>query len=293
MKLTAVTVDRIKPTDKRQEIPDALCVGLYLVVQPTGKKGGQVRYRHGGTHRRMTLGGYPVLSLADARSRARTVMAATAEGKDPAAEVKAAKAPKPEAAEDTLRGLFDLYSRRHLAGLKSGGEQRRQLECYVLSNWADRDVKSITRRDVIDLLEDIADSGRGITANRIRTLLQTFLNWCVDRDALDINPVIRIKPVVKETSRDRVLTDDEIRWFWAACSAEGFPWGALGKALLLTGQRLNEVARMTDAEIDGDLWTLAAERTKNGRAHDVTLTGAVRDILAASPRIVSPGHNTS
>lgn len=47
MKLTAATVDKMQPTDKRQEIPDALCTGLYFVVQPTGKKGWQVRYRHG------------------------------------------------------------------------------------------------------------------------------------------------------------------------------------------------------------------------------------------------------
>lgn len=68
MKLSAAGVEKIKPTDKRQEIPDSLCVGLYLIVQPTGKKGWQVRYRHGGVHRRMSLGAFPVLSLAGAAS---------------------------------------------------------------------------------------------------------------------------------------------------------------------------------------------------------------------------------
>ena len=84
MKLTAQTVGKLQPTERRREIPDALCSGLYLVVQPTGKKGWQVRYRHGGTHRRMTLGTYPVLSLADARARVREALAASMMGRDPA-----------------------------------------------------------------------------------------------------------------------------------------------------------------------------------------------------------------
>ena len=100
MKLTAPTVEKIRATDKRQEIPDALCVGLYLVVQPTGRKAWQVRYRAAGVHRRMTLGAYPILSLGDARERARDVQRGAMEGGDPAATVKAKKA-------DVLAGLDD------------------------------------------------------------------------------------------------------------------------------------------------------------------------------------------
>ena len=81
MKLSAQTVDKLQPSDRRKEIPDDLCTGLYLVVQPSGKKGWQVRYRHAGMHRRMTLGAYPVLSLADARARAREVLADASEGR--------------------------------------------------------------------------------------------------------------------------------------------------------------------------------------------------------------------
>ena len=285
MKLTAATVEKLKPTEKRQEIPDDLCTGLYLVVQPTGKRGWQVRYRHGGTHRRMTLGAYPLLSLADARARARNALAAATEGRDPAAEVKAAKAPKPEADRDKVRALFETYCKRHLSGLKSGGEQERQLAKYVLPKLGDRDVKSLKRRDMIELLEEIADTGHGVTANRIRTYFQTFLNWCLERDVIEANPIARMKPVTKERARDRVLTEDEIRWFWAACEAEGFPWGPFGKVLLLTGQRLNEVAQITEAEIRGETWHLSADRTKNKRAHDVPLSAAVREVLGSVDRV--------
>ncbi len=285
MKLKAATVEAMLATDRRREIPDDLCTGLYLVVQPTGKKGWQVRYRHGGVHRRMTLAAFPTLSLADARVRAREVMAAASEGRDPAEEVRAAMAPKPEDDRDRISVLMGQYYKRHLKGLKSGDVVRRELDRFVVAAWGERDIRSLTKRDVIDLLDGIADSGRVVTANRIRAYLNKFLNWAVERDILALNPALGVKPVAKETSRDRVLTDVEIRWFWQACEAEGFPWGPLGKVLLLTGQRLNEAAQITDGEFRGDAWHLAAARTKNGRAHDVPLSGAVQAVLDAVERI--------
>lgn len=285
MKLKAATVETLQATDKRQEIPDDLCTGLYLVVQPTGKKSWQVRYRHGGVHRRMTLASFPTLTLAAARVRAREVMAAASEGRDPAEEVKAAKAPKPEDDRDKIKTLIGQYDKRHLKGLKSGDVVRRELDRFVVKEWGERDIHSITKRDVIDLLDGIADSGRVVTANRVRAYLNKFLNWAVERDILPLSPATGVKPVAKEASRDRVLTDDEIRWFWQACDAEGFPWGPLGKVLLLTGQRLNEAAQITEGEIRGDLWHLSADRTKNGRAHDVPLSDAVQAVLGAVERI--------
>lgn len=285
MKLTAAAVDKMQPTDRRQEIPDSLCTGLYLTVQPSGKKGWQVRYRHGGVHRRMSLGGYPVLSLADARQRAREALAAVTEGRDPAGEVKAAKAPKPEDDRDKIKTLIGQYDKRHLSKLKSGSVVRRELDRFVVAAWGERDIHSLTKRDVIDLLDGIADSGRVVTANRVRAYLNKFLNWAVERDILPLSPATGVKPVAKEASRDRVLTDDEIRWFWQACEAEGFPWGPLGKVLLLTGQRLNEAAQITEGDIRGDLWHLSADRTKNGRAHDVPLSDAVLAVLGAVERI--------
>ena len=83
-KLTAIGVDKWKATDKRQEVPDSLMTGLYLIVQPTGRKSWQVRYRFGAKHRRMTLGKFPLLSLGDARAKARETLIAAQDGRDPA-----------------------------------------------------------------------------------------------------------------------------------------------------------------------------------------------------------------
>ena len=287
--LTTKAVEAAKPdTGKRREVADAALPGLYLVIQPGGAKSWALRYRFGGKPSKLTLGRWPVMGLADARGAASEALDKIDHGKNPAAEKKATKVAKLEAQlsdRDKIKTLIGQFDKRHLSGLKSGRVVRRELDRHVVEPWGERDIHEITKRDVIDLLDGIADSGRVVTANRVRAYLNKFLNWTVERDILPMNPATGVKPVAKEASRDRVLSDEEIRWFWQACEGEGFPWGPFGKFLLLTGQRLGEVAQMTDAEITGDVWHLSAARTKNGRAHDVSLSEPARDVLEAVERV--------
>ena len=132
---------------------------------------------------------------------------------------------------DTVKVLVEQFDKRHLSKLKSGPEARRFLERFAVKSWGDRDIHSITKRDVIDLLDEIVDSGRGVTANRVLAHTRKFMNWCRERDILQYVPTDGIKVPVKETSRDRVLTDQEIVWFWRACDSVGYPWGDMGKLL--------------------------------------------------------------
>ena len=284
-KMTAVTVEKIKPGDSRIEKPDTLVKGLVLVVQTTGSKSWQLRYRAGGVRRRMALGSYPDVSLADARKAATDALVVVSAGGDPVGEKRAEKVVAELSERDQVKNLVEQFAKRHLSTLRSGATVKRELERHVVSVWGERDIHSITKRDVIDLLDAIADSGRAVSANRVRSYMSKFLNWCVERDVIDQSPATGVKPVAKEKSRERVLSDDEIRWLWTACDRVGQPWGPLGKLLLLTGQRLGEVCGMTDREIDGDLWSLSGERTKNGRAHTVPLSGAAVAALASVGRI--------
>ena len=88
-------------------------------------------------------------------------------------------------------------------------------------------------------------------------------------------------------SRDRVLSDDEIRAAWAAFDDTGLPVGPLAQLLLLTGQRLSQVAEAQWSEIDleAKTWKIPKERTKNGRAHEVPLSDAAVEFIRALPRI--------
>jgi integrase len=282
-------VEAIKPDpNQRREIPDQALSGLYLVVQPSGAKSWALRYRYAGKPKKLTLGRWPVMGLADARAAASNAIETVDHGDDPGAAKKATKAARLEAQlseRDKIKTLVEQFGARHLSTLKSGETVKRELNRHVVAIWGERDIQTITKRDVIDLLDGIADSGRVVTANRVRAYLNKFLSWCVERDIIKQSPAMGVKPAAKEKSRDRVLTDQEIKWFWLACTVEGQPWGHLGKMLLLTGQRLGEVVNMTDGEITDDLWHLTADRTKNGRAHDIALSEAARDVLGAVERV--------
>ncbi len=286
--LTTKAIEAAKPDDSRREIPDPALSGLYLVIQPSGVKSWALRYRYAGKPKKLTLGRWPVMGLADARAAASEAIEAVDHGNDPSAAKKATKAARMEAQlseRDKIKTLVEQFGKRHLSTLKSGDTVKRELNRHVVSVWGERDIHDIAKRDIIDLLDEIADSGRVVTANRVRAYLNKFLSWCAERDIIDQSPAIGVKPVAKEKSRDRVLSDDEVKWFWQACDREGQPWGHLGKMLLLTGQRLGEVVNMTDREVSGDLWHLTADRTKNGRSHDVPLTEAAQGILGAVERI--------
>ncbi|WP_417264555.1 tyrosine-type recombinase/integrase [Celeribacter sp.] len=287
--ITTKSVEAMKPDpEKRIEVPDPALKGLYLVIQASGAKSWALRYRFAGKPKKLTLGKWPLMGVADARAAASEAIDEVELGRDPSAAKKATKAAKLEAQlseRDKVKTLLTQYAKRHLSSLKSGDTVKRELDRFVGEAWGGRDIHEIQKRDVIDLLDEIADSGRVVTANRVRAYLNKFLNWCVERDILSSSPATGVKPVAKEKSRERVLSDDEVRWFWRACDDLGFPWGPVGKVLLLTGQRLGEVVGMSDSEVSGDLWQMEASRTKNGRAHDVPLSKPVRKVLAGVERI--------
>lgn len=289
--LTTKSVENMKADPaKRVEVPDPALSGLYLVVQPSGGKSWALRYRFAGQPKKLTLGKWPIMGLAEARAAAGDAIEAVEHGRDPSAQKKATKAARLEASlseRDTIKVLAGQFYTRHLSGLKSGDHARQFLDRFIIPAWGSRDIHDITRRDVIDLLDEIADSGRLTTANRVLAHARKFFNWCVERDVIEVAPTAGVKPPAKETSRDRVLTDDEIRWFWAACEKLGQPWGPLGQVLLLTGQRLNEAAKMTEGEVRGTLWHLPSARTKNARAHDVPLSDAAQRVLTGVERVKS------
>jgi integrase len=287
--LTTTAVNAAKPGSSRREVPDGGQPGLYLIVQATGAKSWALRYRAKGRPVKLTLGRWPAMTLAKARAAAAEAQEAADLGNDPAEAKRTAKAAK-NSGRDAVRALIDQYDRSRLAHLRTGATVKRELDRFVVAAWGDRPVHEIAKRDVLDVLDGIAESGRGVTANRVRSYLSAFFGWCVERDVLAVSPMAGVRRVVPETSRDRVLSDDEARWLWRAADGMGLPWGPFAKALLLTGQRLGEVAGMREAELHGDVWHLPAARVKNKRPHTVPLSGAMLTLLAETDRIAGEGY---
>ena len=284
--LTSKGVEKIKPREQRQEIPDAHMPGLYLVVQPSGARSWAVRYRTNGQPRKHTLGAYPKIDLKAARALAGTALRAVAEGRDPGREKALERTILPDTVEAVAKQFVELHCRRANRPRTIEGTQQ-LLDLHVLPRWRRRLIKDITRRDVLDLLDGIVESGRPVAANRALTAIRKLFNWAMERDIIASSPCAGVTPPTSEQSRDRVLSDAELRDIWLAADTLGGPFAALVKLLLLTGQRRDEVAKMTWSEVDLDarLWVLPRERSKNGKPHDIPLSKPAVAILKSLPRI--------
>jgi integrase len=310
--LTVTRIDNAKATSSRQEIPDGLLVGLYLMVQPSGAKSFAVRYRYAGQPRKLTLGAFPAISLEAARDIGAKALRAAAEGRDPATEKQSAKGDAKRQAAEEIRGKRDLFENvardfieRHamksnrattwretarILGLRPSSDDPSILVNVggdVMSAWKGRKIQDITKRDIVALLDVVNDRGSPIMANRVLSAVRKLFNWCVARDVIQISPCTLVTPPAPERSRDRVLSDDELRMVWNAAEGDGWPFGPLVKLLVLTGQRLSEVGgmRWNEVDLETKLWTLPAERVKNGERHEVPLSDAAIKILTALPRI--------
>ena len=288
-KLTALKVEQARANPrKRVEIPDAGKPGLYLVIQPSRKKSWAVRYRFKGQTRKLTLDGFP--SLGTARKLAQEALDAVAEGSDPAAEKRAKK--YADTSSDLFSAVAADFVERHAKRNTRASSVRlteQWLNKDVLPRWGHRRIQEITKRDILDLLDAVIDRGGGLSANRVLAVVRKLFAWAMQRGVITASPAAGVKPPLAEQSRDRILTDDETRWLWLACDKAGYPFGSMAKLLLLTGQRRNEVAGMTWAELDLDkaLWRIPAGRTKNDEAHEVPISDAALAVIASLPRIKS------
>ncbi len=193
----------------------------------------------------MKLGTYPALSLAKARREAQDVLGAVERGEDPAENRK----------QDRNAGTFEELAQTYLemhakpnkkpANIK---EDTRILDTYLLPAWGRRKFQSITRSDVIRLLDEVKFKRKApVMANRVKALASTIFNFA-SRKALVpevfANPCANVEQPTKEKSRDRVLSDDEIKALWEDLENRAEPTASIYRLVLLTGQRPGEVKAM-------------------------------------------------
>lgn len=277
--LTAQWVERVRPPDAGQvDYFDTRLPGFGLRVSSSGRRAWCLLYRAKGSprKRRLTLGVYPALSLADARELARVHLVAVDRGEDPAEANK----PAPEAL--TFAGLAELYLERHVRGrLRSAVEVERKIRREMLPTLGAMPAHEVKRRDVIKLLDAIVDRGSPMQANKVRSLLAGIYHWGMGRDLVEHDPCRAIPMPAREVPSDRFLSDDEIRAFWAASAELAPQHRAAMRFRLLTAQRGGETYNMEWQHLDlaGRWWTIPAELAKNGTAHRVPLSSSALAIL--------------
>jgi integrase len=248
--------------------------GFAVRAHQSGTKTYIYRYRApDGKRRRYTIGRYPALPLADARDIARELAVKIAKGEDPQA-VKEAQRSGGVTAE-TFAELAQAYvkdTRRRK--IKSWKSYQAILEKHLLPVWAKRQARSIERRDVIKVIDKVAETRKPSVANLTHAVIGMVFAFGVRQDLVEKNPTLGLKRKYETKGRDRFLSPREIRRVWKALDHENLLQRSIVRMALLTAQRIGEVLSMRweDLDLEERVWTIPAEVAKNGLAHRVPLT---------------------
>jgi integrase len=290
LNLTAQFLRGIKPPKSGvAEYWDAAARGLCLRVFATGRASWSFRYRPregGKKNERITFGSLDQLSLADARDRAARVRAEVVDGRNP----QLTRRQKRHAAKLALTfdRLADRYIEEYAKPRKASWRDDEQRLTRARDVLGRREVTSLTRRDVIIFLDDVKKSAP-VQANRTQTVICTMLNWAVEEELLDTNPIAGLRKRAKEAAGTRTLSDPEIRVLWRALLSNEtcIDVAAALKALLLTGQRPGEIAGALQHELMNlgsaeARWEIPAERMKARRPHVIPLAPMARHIFEES-----------
>ncbi len=285
-KITDLFVERVKPPSTgRMEFFDSSFPGLCLRVGFSGVKSWCLFYRLHGRQRRLTIGKYPHVKPAQARREAQRALEQVREGIDPGDLKRSRRDHRLQTFGDLVTEYLERQARpntRSTTFVNTLGD----FEHNILPRWRKRSIASITKADVIALVDSIVDRGAAVQANRTLGRLKALYRWAIAKDLVATSPAAGLDKPTEEEDRDRVLTDDEIRWFWRACQTEGWPYGPMCQLLLTTAQRRSEISGLTWQELDLERaqWTIPRHRAKSDREHVVALSSLAMSILAPLPR---------
>jgi integrase len=281
IRLTKSAIDALPAPKSDVVYWDAGCPGFGVKVTSKGRKVFIVLYRTAGAGSRLrkyTIGPYGRVTLHQARVAAQKVFAAKLEGRDPAAEKRAARR---RIVADRVEDLLETFIAQRLSQNRSGGEIARLLRREVGKTWAGRSIHEISKRDVVEVVTAIEQRGAPVAANKTLKSIKTFLRWCVGRAVLDQSPAEGVPLPSKEVARDRVLDDDELAHIILAARKIGGPYGGIVELLALSGQRRDEVAHLQRDELDlaQRIWIIPKSRTKNAKSHVVHLSQQAMAVL--------------
>lgn len=287
MKLTDAKVKALKPKKARYVQWDN-GGGLGVRVSTAGRRSFVFMYRFGGRARMMTLGPYPKLTLAEARTKAAQAKEEVSKGSDPGTSWVEKK--RNERKAPTIEGLVEEYLEKWAKPRKkTWREDERILHKDIIPVWGHKKAKDIKKRDVVLLLDGIVDRGSPMAANKTLEILRKMFDFGVSRSILDYSPCGGVEKPAKAKARDRILEESEIRKFWLNMENAKISKGtqlAL-RFLLVTGQRRGETVAAEWDEIDliKKMWLIPGSKTKNGSPHKVPLSPLAMGILSEAKKL--------
>jgi integrase len=253
---------------------DALVPGLAVRVTATGSKSFVLVGRFPGSSNptARALGKVGAITLSDARDKARAWHKLLATGVDPA---------QAREGHETVRAVCEDYQAREGSTLRSASWRRGALERLVYPTFGGRPIMELRRADMVRLHDKLSAENGPVIANRVVELLRRIFNWYSIRNEDFHSPIVR-GMTTAEASRDRVLTDAELRAIWRTNADPTF--SAYIRFLLLTAARRTEASEMKWSEVADGTWTLPAARNKTGVELVRPLSAAANAIIEDQPR---------
>jgi integrase len=252
-----------------------------------------IQYVHNRQKRRMSIGSCASIGLADAVKEARSLLGDAARGLDPynARKEKARDEYPLATLIDEWKELYLKPRRRAHYAREAPAALRRIFKKYLSTGAAKLDPAALVR------VHDALAKEHPAMASRAISYGSAAYSWAIGRHVLKDNPFANIR-VTPARSRERVLTDEELRILWAATEGPG-AYDSVVRLLILTGQRRQEIAAMTWGELSSDLsvLTLPSTRTKNHAVHRVPLSRQAREVIGTRPdsvdakQLVFPGRD--
>lgn len=312
--LSPIEVKRLShpgvPTSNGKFVPVTHAVGgvsgLVLQVLPAGGKTWLLRVTVGDKRREIGIGGYPDVTLAQARERAREIKDMIRQGIDPVEDRKAKRSALVAARHRgmTFADAVDRYlsgtKLKEFKNAKHSQQWRNTLETYAMPDLGTMLVHDITVQDVLRVLKPIWET-KTETASRLRGRIEAVLSWATvaghrtgDNPARWVGNLKELLPaaskVAKEGNHPALAIDDAARWFADLRRREGFGARAVEFAAL-TAARSGEVrgARWDEIDLDRGLWVISADRMKMKREHRVPLSPAAVALLEALPKMEGNG----
>lgn len=257
--------------------------GLYFRIAPSGARGWILRATVRGRRREFGLGGFPAVSLAQARKEAEAMRTEIAEGKDPEIERRRGNVP-------TFKEAAEAVHAANLPRWRNGkhtDQWIQTLRIYAFPTLANMPVDQIERRDVLAILTPIWAS-KSETARRVRQRIRAVLKWAQAFGYVEMNAageaIDGALPVMpRGQSHFRALPHGEVAGALALIKASRASWAAklCFRFLILTAARSGEArgAAWSEIDLEGKVWAIPAERMKAKAEHRIPLSAPALEVL--------------
>ena len=276
MQLTDIVVRNLTPVSKQRTYFYDTVTGFGVRVGPGGSK--TFVLVCGAARERITIGRYPVITLADARAEAKRILAERTLG---------AKRPRHVKFETALLEFGTQHcDRKNRAS--TAKETKRVLSKHFLPPFRKKYLEEITDNDIGKIIEGLSDTPSA--SNHAFTAARTFFRWVAKppRRYIPHSPMSGMSLPFQPTKRKRVLTDKELIAIWKTAEARQDDYAIVVRLLILTGQRRGEIASLHNAYIDGDLVTLPEELSKNHQEHAYPLGRLAQSLLPKRDDLLFP-----